>query len=134
MERGLTQKELAVMVSGGLDYTYIGKIERGEQLPSLKILLKISEALSVPMAWFFQDQTAAGHTYTEWSCLTGTEAGRRLVKDLKSLEAVELPLVAEIVHVLVKHRKENAEQKSSDWPIAAENPARYKKDPKKRER
>jgi transcriptional regulator with XRE-family HTH domain len=38
MEKGLTQKELASKVKGGLDYTYIGKIERGQQLPSLRAL------------------------------------------------------------------------------------------------
>ena len=56
LQKGSTQKELAAKVRGGLDYTYIGKIERGEQLPSLKILIKISEAkrspsLSVIFSW-----------------------------------------------------------------------------------
>ena len=36
--KGLTQKELARTVRGKVDYSYIGKIERGEQLPSLKVL------------------------------------------------------------------------------------------------
>ena len=45
LAKGLTQKEFAASVRGGLDYTYIGKIERGEQLPSLKILLKIDREL-----------------------------------------------------------------------------------------
>src|SRR6266567_7340946 len=58
LEKGFTQKELAVRVKGGLDYTYIGKIERGEQLPSLKILIKISEALSVPIGSFFQEESS----------------------------------------------------------------------------
>ena len=38
---GLTQKEFAEKVPGKVDYTYIGKIERGQQYPSLKMLEKI---------------------------------------------------------------------------------------------
>jgi len=56
MDKGLTQKGLAARVKGGVDYTYIGKIERGKQLPSLKVLLCISETLSVPVDYFFRDE------------------------------------------------------------------------------
>ena len=62
--RNLTQKELANKIVGKVDYTYIGKIERGEQLPSLKILRKLSEALAVPLAYFFQDE-ALSHLLPE---------------------------------------------------------------------
>ncbi|MBI5183021.1 MAG: helix-turn-helix transcriptional regulator, partial [Nitrospinae bacterium] len=37
-ERGLTQKKLVEVIKGKIDYSYIGKIERGEQLPSIKVL------------------------------------------------------------------------------------------------
>ncbi len=47
LARGLTQKNLARRVAGGVDTTYIGKIERGDQLPSLKVLLRLSKALGV---------------------------------------------------------------------------------------
>ncbi len=36
-DKGWTQKALAQRVAGGVNTTYIGKIERGDQLPSLKI-------------------------------------------------------------------------------------------------
>jgi transcriptional regulator with XRE-family HTH domain len=49
----LTQKGLAQRVAGGMEATYIGKIERGEQLPSLKILLRLSSALGVAISTFF---------------------------------------------------------------------------------
>ncbi|MEE8291901.1 MAG: helix-turn-helix transcriptional regulator [Candidatus Tectomicrobia bacterium] len=52
-EHGLTQKSLAQRVVGGLNTTYIGKIERGDQLPSLKILLRLSTALDVSVNDFF---------------------------------------------------------------------------------
>lgn len=54
--RGLTQKALAAKIEGGIDYSYIGKIERGEQLPSLKVLRRIGEALGVPLRFFFQEE------------------------------------------------------------------------------
>jgi transcriptional regulator with XRE-family HTH domain len=52
-ERNLTQKHLAQRVAGGIDVTYIGKIERGDQLPSLKVLLRLSKALDVSVGTFF---------------------------------------------------------------------------------
>lgn len=107
-EKGLTQKGLAAAVSGGLDYTYIGKIERGEQLPSLKILIRISEALSVPVSSFFPDEpvpavndiASAGAGYQtvdeDWSGLFG---------ELRLLHKDDIRLVTEIVKVLARHRK-----------------------------
>jgi transcriptional regulator with XRE-family HTH domain len=51
--RGLTQQNLARRVAGGVDTTYIGKIERGDQLPSLKVLLRLSKTLGVTVSDFF---------------------------------------------------------------------------------
>lgn len=50
---GMTQKALARRVAGGVDATYIGKIERGAQLPSLKVLLRLSKSLGVTVSDFF---------------------------------------------------------------------------------
>jgi transcriptional regulator with XRE-family HTH domain len=50
---GLTQKGLAQRVADGMEATYVGKIERGEQLPSLKVLLRLSTALEVTISTFF---------------------------------------------------------------------------------
>lgn len=52
-DKGWTQKALAQRVAGGVNLTYIGKIERGDQLPSLKILLRLSYALDVSVGDFF---------------------------------------------------------------------------------
>ena len=52
--KGLTQKGMAKMA--GVDYTYIGKIERGEQLPSLNVLIRFAECLSLPLDRFFMDE------------------------------------------------------------------------------
>lgn len=52
---GLTQKQFASRIPGKIDYTYIGKIERGQQYPSLKLLERIGGAFSVSISYFFQD-------------------------------------------------------------------------------
>ena len=44
-ERGLSQVELAAKV--GIDRSYMGFLERGERNPSLEVIAKIAEALSV---------------------------------------------------------------------------------------
>ncbi len=105
VERGLTQKELASKV--GIDFTYIGKIERGEQLPSLKILLKIAEALSLPFGCFLEDKdtVAALEMANGWKELIKDERWHNLLKTLQSLHEDDIPLITEIVHVLDRHRK-----------------------------
>ena len=45
--KGLTQEELAFEAE--LDLTYVGGIERGRRNPSLLVMARISEALSVPL-------------------------------------------------------------------------------------
>jgi len=54
LRQGITQRELARRVAGGLDLSYIGRIERGEQLPSLKVLHKLGRALGVSLSEFFR--------------------------------------------------------------------------------
>ncbi len=134
MEKGLTQKELAAMVSGGLDYTYIGKIERDEQLPSLKILSKICEAFAVPVAYFFRDEAAdaiSDIVSSELRYLVCEEKGRELVRALRQLHKDDLPLLIEIVQVLARHRSTagNKPYKVSPEPtlLAAEKKSRYRK-------
>ena len=54
---GLIQKEFAGCVEGKIDYTYIGKIERGQQYPSLKMLERMGKAFSTPLSYFFEDNS-----------------------------------------------------------------------------
>lgn len=114
-ERRFTQKELADRVSGGLDYTYIGKIERGEQLPSLRILIGLSEALGVPVGHFFRDEPPAAGVRLRVAEAEGKEAELR--KELRQLHPDDLPLVVELVRVLNRHRK--AERKMQRYPAEA---------------
>lgn len=134
MERGITQKALAAQVKGSLDYTYIGKIERGEQLPSLKILIKISEALAVEVGYFFQDEPvkAAREIFnSDFGRFIKDNKGRELVHALQLLDKEDIPLIVEIIRVLSRHRKAS-NKTSSDAAVegclmAAEGPASYEK-------
>ncbi|MBA7623563.1 hypothetical protein ES703_30960 [subsurface metagenome] len=55
----LTQKEFTRRIPGKSDYTYIGKIERGHQYPSIKFLEKICKTYSVSPSYFFEDHPKA---------------------------------------------------------------------------
>ena len=46
-QRGLTQEELAFEAE--IDLTYMGGIERGKRNPSLLVMARIADALSVPL-------------------------------------------------------------------------------------
>src|SRR3989337_1902859 len=83
VRRGLTQQGLAQLTEGSPDYSYIGKIERGEQLPSLKVLERLARALEVPPGQFFR--AGVGEALLP-------EAVRRLVRD-EARQAL-LPAVA----------------------------------------
>jgi transcriptional regulator with XRE-family HTH domain len=128
-EKGLTQKELASQVPGGLDYTYIGKIERGEQFPSLKILSAIGEVLNVPLGYFFREEEAGAADIfaNELLILFGEEKGFALIRALRLLHPDDIPLVTEIIKVLHRHRSA-AENSPRTWcalPNAAEEEDAY---------
>ncbi|MEH0873700.1 helix-turn-helix transcriptional regulator [Pectobacterium cacticida] len=45
LDRGLAQEELAALA--GVERSHMGKIERGEHLPSLALILKVAAALKM---------------------------------------------------------------------------------------
>ncbi len=49
---GITQKRFGELA--GCEYTYIGKIERGIQYPSMVLLQKIARAFNKPLSYFFE--------------------------------------------------------------------------------
>ncbi|RXM79263.1 XRE family transcriptional regulator [Clostridium tetani] len=53
-DRGLTQTQLAIMVSASQNY--ISEIESGKKLPSLMLLEKISNSLNVCVAFLIVDE------------------------------------------------------------------------------
>ena len=107
--KGLTQKELASKIQGEVDYSYIGKIERGEQLPSLKMLERLSNALAVPLSSFFQgvggDVTAEGEGREAGNDALGRQREHLLLYLARTVHDEDIPLIIEIVRILNKRRK-----------------------------
>ncbi|WP_244548809.1 helix-turn-helix domain-containing protein [Bradyrhizobium canariense] len=52
-QRGLTQEQLAFEAE--IDLTYVGGIERGKRNPSLVVMARIADALSVALTKLLQD-------------------------------------------------------------------------------
>ena len=105
---GLTQKELASRIEGRVDYTYIGRIERGVQFPSLKMLQKISRALSLPVSYFFEEREEGAEREIVVSHLKGLfqrGKGRDLLDLLARLHTEDIDFLIEIAKLLSKHRK-----------------------------
>lgn len=125
VDKGLTQKELAG-ISGGIDYTYIGKIERGDQLPSLKILLKICDALAVPAGAFFQDDAVVPLVDARVQSLLKRGKLNGLMAAVRDLPEDDLPLVEEIVRLFA--RRGTSRHYVSDLPLAAEESPEYGSD------
>jgi transcriptional regulator with XRE-family HTH domain len=133
-ENGLTQKQLAARIRGCPDYTYIGKIERGEQLPSIKILLKIGEALSVPVSHFFQELNGSTDITPSAPGLksgVATDHAGDLRKALSELHDDDMPLIVEIIRAVNSQRKPARRHVYGDTGeqalMAAENSPPYRK-------
>jgi transcriptional regulator with XRE-family HTH domain len=107
--KGLTQKELASKIQGVVDYSYLGKIERGEQLPSLKMLERLSHALAVPLSSFFQglrsDVTARREGGESGNEALTRRRERLLLHLVRTVHNDDIPLLIEIVRILNKRRK-----------------------------
>jgi len=119
---GLTQKQFAERVEGKVDYTYIGKIEREEQYPSLKMLEKIGKAFSVPLGYFFEDETSLESLALlpqELRELLKDKKRQNLLKKSQILAERDLSLVIQIMDIL----SQTAPSKAF---LVAEKKAEYK--------
>ena len=104
---GLTQKEFAGRVVGKVDYTYIGRMERGEQYPSIKMLERIGRAFSVPLSYFFQDNSILNSLNLlpgEIKDLLKDRKRQDLLKRSKELNAQDLDLVIQIINILAQKK------------------------------
>ena len=113
-QKGLTQKALAGKIKGKIDQSYIGKIERGEQLPSIKILMRISETFSIPIGYFFQEEAGLTGIAIKQENLIQIEElrQRRLItKALQKVHRDDVPLLIEIINILYKHRGKRVKPK-----------------------
>jgi transcriptional regulator with XRE-family HTH domain len=53
--RGLSQAELARLLPGSVESTYISRWERGENIPSWPHLQALASALGTTIAWFLEN-------------------------------------------------------------------------------
>jgi len=103
----LTQKEFAGRVVGKVDYTYIGRMERGEQYPSLKMLEKIGKAFSVPLSYFFEDDSILKSLDLlpgEIKDILKDKRRQDLLKISKELNPRDLGLVMQIINILAQEK------------------------------
>jgi len=100
---GLTQKEFAEKVLGKVDYTYIGKIERTQQYPFLKMLEKIAKAYSVSLGYFFDDKMPSqllNLLPSDIQSLIQDEERQELLKLSGKLSKRGLSLTTQIINIL----------------------------------
>jgi len=104
---GLTQKEFAQRVPGKIDYTYIGKIERGEQYPSLKMLEKIGKAFSTPLSYFFEDNSflkSLDLLPSELKDLLKDKKRQDCLRMSRDLKSQDLDLLMQIMNLLIQKK------------------------------
>lgn len=102
----LTQKELAAKVEDGIDYTYIGRIERDLVLPSLKTLEKLAAALEVDVSYFFIDPDAS-ETSTMLGAISKNETKQKLIQIIYKLDDNDAQLAIEIINLILKTNRDN---------------------------
>jgi transcriptional regulator with XRE-family HTH domain len=123
---GLTQKQVAERMVERIDYTYIGKIERGELMPSLKMLKRIGEGLEIPVDFFFQKETVVellNLLPRDIRDIAQDDNKIAFFKGVKELDEEDVPLVAEIIRILNKHRKLRKEKEEQRYLPSAERVA-----------
>ena len=104
---GLTQKEFARWVPGKIDYTYIGKMERDQQYPSIKMLQKIGKAFSVPLSYFFEDEGFLNSSKllpTDIKDLLKDTRKQDLLRTTQTLNPQDLDLVMQIINILTQKK------------------------------
>ena len=104
---GLTQKEFAQCVPGKVDYTYIGKMERDQQYPSIKMLQKIGKAFSVPLSYFFEEVGSLNSWKllpTDIKNLLKDTRKQDLLRMTQTLNPRDLGLVLEIINILTQKK------------------------------
>lgn len=105
VRRGLTQQRLAQMTEGRPDYSYIGKIERGEQLPSLKVLERLARALVVPPGQFFRQGIGEALLPEEIRRLGRDETGQAVLRAVVRVPRQDITLLLEIARALNRRRQ-----------------------------
>jgi transcriptional regulator with XRE-family HTH domain len=121
LRRGFTQRSLAGHVAGGVDLSYVGRIERGEQLPSLKVLRKLGGALGISPGDFFESEPLV-------SAPVADRVQDSLWRALQRVPRRDLPILLAIAQALAKRRGTGSGFKPADVTgrVAAESRRRYR--------
>ncbi|MBI4608103.1 MAG: helix-turn-helix transcriptional regulator [Candidatus Rokubacteria bacterium] len=122
LRKSFTQRELAQRVSGGVDLSYIGRIERGEQLPSLKVLQKLGHALGAGVGEFFGREPVerVGRL---------TEPHPALWRMLQRLSSPDVRILLAVARLLARRRGTAARYRGARRAVrlAAEQRPRYRR-------
>jgi transcriptional regulator with XRE-family HTH domain len=94
-ERKLTQEQLSERAD--YDATYIGMVERGERVPSLKFLLAVADALEVPAGALLADALPQSDLQTENLLL------HELLQLARGQDPDRVRLVIELARVVFRH-------------------------------
>lgn len=97
-QKGYTQAELAELVD--LSTNFIGYLERGKQLPSLKTLEKIAQALGITIGYLFYSIENTLHKPTRLTKKDQTLS--KLSKHLKDLDIKDITLILRLTKRISK--------------------------------
>jgi len=97
-----TQKELAAKVEDGIDYTYIGRMERDLVLPSLKTLEKLAKALNIDITYFFID-AESNKMDNIVGAIGNDQKKKKLLQLIYQLDERNTILATEIIKLIQKH-------------------------------
>lgn len=100
----LTQQELAQRVSTKIDYSYVGKIERGDQNPSLRTLRDIARALEVPVGFFFAEKGPERLRY-DVASVVSDRAKSDLMKETLNMEDDDVVFLTQVARLLRTYRR-----------------------------
>ena len=104
-QRELTQEQLAELIDRSVDA--ISKMERGQTLPNLETLMRLSEKLGVPLKDLVDPIDDSRKMDKE-----RLELEASLIETIRSLNSRVLAVAADVLRVLAKHGKAGEDEVS----------------------
>lgn len=104
-QRGLTQEKLGELA--GVHYSYIGQVERGDKVPSLKTLHKLARALDTDLNYFLEEQ----ETY-----YASSDVDKEIGRLVKNRPPAEQQLILEIVKLILNYLDFHQPDRSPQTP------------------
>ena len=89
LDRGLTQEQLGELA--GVNYKYIGEIERADKTASIETLAKIAAGLDIPLTELLRFEHEAG---------TGKDVAREIRKLLNDMDEDQLRLTLKLLRAI----------------------------------